>query len=158
MTTPYQYSIEGFDHRILDLIPHRPPMLLINQLLNVQSNCASALIYITEASPFYCLDLGVPSWVGLEYMGQTAALIGGYQQTISKGEPQVGFLLGTRAYQAELAYFSDNSELLVECNEKAAVGEGLAQFECRIFDGINKNQCLASANLSVLRKPAASLK
>lgn len=147
-----------FDQRILELIPHRPPMLLIHELVEVASNRASALIRVSEDSPFYSTDLGVPSWIGLEYMGQTAALIGGYQQQITAGEAQVGFLLGTRGFIANTEYFTKGQTLLVTSQEKASVGEGLAQFECDIIETTNDNKILASATLSVFRKPASSLK
>lgn len=157
MTPDSQYSLSGFDPRILELIPHRPPMLLISKLINVSANAACASVTITTHSPFYCQGLGVPSWIGLEYMGQTAALIGGHQQKLEAAKPQIGFLLGTRAYHTEHEYFSENCVLMIECQEKAAVGEGLAQFECRIFDASNTHASLATAKLSVFRKPATSL-
>lgn len=132
-------------------------MLLIHQLVEVASDRASALVEVADDLPFYLSDQGVPSWVGLEYMGQTAALIGGYQQQLSKGEAQVGFLLGTRSFVANTDFFTLGQTLLITCREKASVGEGLAQFECHIIDNTNSDRVLASATLSVFRKPASAL-
>ena len=126
-----------FDSRLFELIPHRPPMLLINKVLKVDE-------------PGY----GVPAWIGLEYMGQTAALIAGHQLQQGLVSPHLGFLLGTRAFKAECSYF-EKGEYSVRCEEKAIVGDGLATFDCFIenYDKTSQTiKCLATASLSVFRR------
>ena len=142
----------SFDNQILELIPHRPPMLLINQLIAVNSRESSALVVIDAEAPFYQKDLGVPSWIGLEYMGQTAALMAGFQVREGLIDSHLGFLLGSRSYQVETEYFQVGSELVVNCVEVALVGESLATFDCTIHDN-KTNDELVRANLSVFRKP-----
>jgi len=145
-----------FDPQLYDLIPHRPPMLLINEIIAVDQRSSSAVVSIDSNASFFEALKGVPSWIGLEYMGQTAALIAGYQLKEGLIEPHLGFLLGTRAFKAEQAYFEPNINLLVSCSEKALVGDDLATFDCRIsrYDsGANNGELLASANLSVFRRP-----
>jgi len=116
-----------FDKEILALIPHRPPMLLINQLLDLNASSAQARVLIDSDAPFFVDGLGVPAWIGLEYMGQTSALIAG------------------------VAYFAPQQALNVVCEEAALVGESLATFRCTIR--LEKsNQVLATANLSVFRR------
>ncbi len=144
-----------FDSRLYDLIPHRPPMLLINQVVSVNESASSARVYIDEQSPFFVSGQGVPAWIGLEYMGQTAALIAGHQLQQGLVSPHLGFLLGTRAYKADVDYFPAGV-LTVTCREIALVGDGLATFECFIetdIDAKANGQCLATANLSVFRRP-----
>ena len=85
-------------------------------------------------------------------MGQTAALIAGYQLKHNLVEPHLGFLLGTRKYAAQQPYFSDNKKLFVRCQEKAVVGDGLATFDCSIRLLDDMDCLLAQANLSVFRK------
>lgn len=143
-----------FDSRLYELIPHRPPMLLINKVLKVDERTSSSLVVIDEDSPFFEDEHGVPAWIGLEYMGQTAALIAGHQLQQGLTPPHLGFLLGTRAYKAECSYFREG-EYTVRCEEKAIVGDGLATFDCFI-ETYNKNsqtiKCLATASLSVFRR------
>ena len=141
-----------FDKEILALIPHRPPMLLINQLLDLNASSAQARVLIDSDAPFFVDGLGVPAWIGLEYMGQTSALIAGYQEREGLCEKHLGFLMGARKYTSSVAYFSPQQALNVVCEEAALVGESLAIFRCTIL--LEKsNQVLATANLSVFRRP-----
>ncbi|MBL4851592.1 MAG: hypothetical protein JKY90_04840 [Gammaproteobacteria bacterium] len=143
---------ERFDSRLLSLIPHRPPMLLINRIVNVSEKQSSAIVLIDEKTPFFDLKHGVPAWIGIEYMGQTAALIAGYQLEQGLVEPHLGFLIGARSYQAQQDYFPPGKSIQVHCQEEAVVGNELASFNCKIYyDDIN--DWLAQASLSVLRQP-----
>ena len=141
-----------FDPEILDLIPHRSPMLLINYLESLSASNSSAMVLIDEHATFYEPGIGVPSWIGLEYMGQTAALIAGYQQRAGMLKPNLGFLLGCRHYSVQQDYFEPATVLLVSCVQAAQVGESLVTFDCTIHDNSNKRK-LAEAGLSVFRKP-----
>lgn len=143
-----------FDPQLFDLIPHRSPMLLLNKVNTLSATRASALITIDEDTPF-CNDKGVPAWIGIEYMGQTAALIAGYQLQQGSMKPRLGFLLGTRRFQTEVPYFTISTVLVVSCLEKALVGDSLATFDCQIHNKLS-DEVLATASLSVYRKPLDS--
>ena len=144
------------DTAILELIPHRPPMLLIQRLVSVSTSAAKARVNITADSPFFIPDKGVPAWVGLEYMGQTAALIAGYQQAQHALDPHLGMLLGTRKFASTQAWFKAGAELLISCSQLAVVGNSLATFSCEITDPDNRRS-YAEAKLSVYRKPIAAM-
>jgi len=144
-----------FDRRLFDLIPHRPPMLLINNILQVDKTSSSARVIVDELAPFYEENKGVPAWIGLEYMGQTAALIAGHQQELGTVGPHLGFLLGTRTFKTSCDYFVPG-RYRVFCEEQALVGDGLATFTCSIEtepESASEPLCLATASLSVLRRP-----
>ncbi len=149
---------ERFDDKILAYLPHRPPMLLVNKIVEISQSHAIAEVWIDEQAPF-ATEQGVSAVVGIEYMGQTAALIAGYQLEQGLTEPHLGFLLGTRAYTTELDYFPLNTVLQVECREKALVGDSLATFDCIITRAgqaqAGDQESIARANLSVFRKPLA---
>lgn len=140
-----------YNSELFDLLPHRPPMLLINDTVEVCESYASAIAYIDEKASFYEKGKGVPAWIGLEHMGQTAALIAGYQLKHGLVKPHLGFLLGARRYNVEIEYFLPNRQLLISCNEKAVVGDTLATFEC-VIRYKDEEQILASASLSVYRQ------
>ncbi len=140
------------DSRIYELIPHREPMLLIDRIVELGENFSVAEINITDQSSFFEPGKGVPVWIGVEYMGQTAALIAGYQLEQGKVAPHLGLLLGTRKYQAFVPWFERGDILQIRCSEVAVVGDQLANFLCEIFR-LSDNKLCASAKLSVFRKP-----
>ena len=140
------------NNQLYDLIPHREPMLLLNKVIAVADNSSSSEIIISASSSFFLAGRGVPSWIGIEYMGQTAALIAGYQRINGKVAPHVGMLLGTRKYEALVPWFCEDDVLVVTCAEIATVGEQLATFMCEIHNK-ESGVCCARAKLSVFRKP-----
>jgi predicted hotdog family 3-hydroxylacyl-ACP dehydratase len=140
------------DPRIYELIPHREPMLLIDRVVELGENFSVAEITISETSSFFESGKGVPAWIGVEYMGQTAALIAGYQLQQGTVTPHLGLLLGTRKYQAYVPWFQQGDILQIRCSEIAVVGNQLANFLCEIFRLSDHTLC-ASAKLSVFRKP-----
>ncbi|RZA02411.1 MAG: 3-hydroxylacyl-ACP dehydratase [Moraxellaceae bacterium] len=137
---------------LYELIPHREPMMLLGSIASVGEKSSSAEIVISPASSFYVEGKGVPSWIGVEYMGQTAALIAGYQLKQGITTPHIGLLLGTRKYEAFSAWFNVGDVLIVSCQEFAIVGEQLATFLCEIHNKKDRT-LLATAKLSVFRKP-----
>jgi predicted hotdog family 3-hydroxylacyl-ACP dehydratase len=141
-----------FDERITDLIPHRSPMLLINYLDSLNSKTSSAIVLIDEQTPFFEKNNGVPSWIGLEYMGQTAALIAGHQALSGALEKHVGFLIGSRNYDVTQDYFALGGTLRVSCKQVAIVGESLVSFDCTITK-LSNNKIVATGSLSVYRQP-----
>lgn len=153
----------GTDTAILELIPHREPMLLIHELLEVSASLSVALVHVDSTVPFYQAGRGVPAAIGIEYMGQAAALIAGFQQQQGQLTEHLGFLLGARDYQVATPFFQAGVSLRVECRETAVVGEGLARFDCAItaLDGAaasesDSAQVLATGKLSVFRQALAS--
>lgn len=146
---------DRFDAEILELIPHREPMLLINQLVAVSAKRSEALVLIDQNTPFFIEDQGVPAWIGLEYLGQTSALIAGYQQREGFTQPHLGFLMGSRKYQTSVANFELGDSLRVVCEEAALVGESLATFNGTISSELS-GRVLATAMLSVFRRPIES--
>lgn len=144
-----------FDPEIIELIPHRPPMLLINRIVSLDISNASSLVFIDSDTPFFKQRCGVPSWVGIEYMGQTAALIAGHRLRKGLLPPHLGFLIGTRSYKVECDYFTPGTTLKVTSKENAVVAEGFAKFDC-IIENYNtvtgSTDLLAEASLSVFRR------
>ncbi len=140
------------DIDLLALIPHRPPMLLLSRGIAVTERSACAEVDIDAHAAFLVPGRGVPGWIGVEYMGQTAALIAGFQQQHGQMAPHLGMLLGTRRYTTNAAWFEEGTTWRVTCEEVAVVGQQLATFQCEIQNrstGIHA----ASARLSVFRRP-----
>ncbi len=160
------------DEKLHALLPHRAPMLLLNKFLAVDAKSSAALALVDEQSLFYIPEQGIPAWTGIEFMGQTAALIAGYQQQQGSLPSHTGFLVGSRRYASSIGWFTPGSVLLLQCTELAVVGEGLANFECTLsaFENetldsvalrfqnddtiqLTSQHSVATASLTVFRKP-----
>ena len=141
-----QFSLE-------DLLPHRPPMVLIDEVesFDFEKKRLVARVTITEKQLFYTAG-GVPNWVAIEYMAQTAAaLVGYYDRHVAPGQPvRPGLLLGTRKLDLKLERFEAGKTYHVVA-ENAFSDSDAASFVCRIED--DTGETVATANLNAYRPP-----
>lgn len=137
---------------VADLLPHRATMLLLNDVIAVTDNTATARVMIQHNSAFYLPNAGVPACIGLEYMGQTAALIAGLAQRQGQSEPQLGYLLGSRMYRQNASHFTLGQQLIIHAEAGTVVGTELANFNCTILEE-HSQALLCQGTLSVMRKP-----
>lgn len=113
---------------ILELVPHDPPMVLLDSLSHVDEEGLKACVTIRPDIPFYEAR-GVPSYVGIEYIAQAISAFSGYQSK-QRGRPvQIGFLLGTRKLELERPWFTPGQLLDVEA--KPVYNDG----QMAVFDG-----------------------
>lgn len=134
---------------IRDVVPHSGEMVLLDRLLAVDDETLCAEVRI-ESSTLFCEAHGVGSWVGIEYMAQAIAAHAGYLATI-KGEPvKVGFLLGSRRYEASVPLFALGSVLHIHVLRAMQGDNGLGAFECRIEDSTS-GTVLANATVTVFQ-------
>lgn len=139
---------------VLQLVPHGQPMSLLQQVLTVSDKGLVAGVAIESDSPF-CEAGGVPALVAIEYMAQAVAAYAGHLALGAGGKVELGFLVGTRKYRSNVAFFTPGTDLTV-CVKPLLKGDnGLSVFECRVAaEGIE-----VSANLNVFEPedPAAFL-
>ena len=130
---------------ILDVIPHDKPMSLLDNILVHNEEMLTALVSITEQSQFFEPESGVPSWVGIEYMGQAVAAYAGALAR-DKGEAvKIGFLVSCRRYEPSCSYFPPGIQLEVSAKPITENTTGLQVFDCTI----NGDNIHAQANLNV---------
>ena len=116
---------------IRTLVPHSGQMVLLDRVLNADTDNLCAEVRIHAAS-MLAGEQGVGAWVGIEYMAQAIAAHAGWL-ALERGEPvKVGFLLGSRKYEAKLSYFAPGSVLQVHVHRVLQAENGLGAFECRI--------------------------
>lgn len=119
--------------RLEEILPHRPPMILLTALVDYDAESARCLTHIDEASPFFDIDLNaVPAYIGIEYMAQAVAAWSGARARQSHGAVKPGFLLGTRRYAPSVSLFPHGAELLIEVRELVQDDSGLGIYECSI--------------------------
>lgn len=118
-----------------EILPHNKPMILIDELLEVdlEKNFARTLVKITEDKVFFDKTIdGVSPLTGIEFMAQT---IGCYAYFKSGSEiPKIGFLLGSRSYNCNIEKFGNGCEYEILAKEVFSDNE-LVSFECFIYNG-----------------------
>jgi len=132
------------------LLPHRPPMILIDELVHCGPQEVVCAVTIRDDAPFVT-DGRLPALISIEYFAQTVAAFYGY---ISQSSEQftMGMLLGTRELELHTDYLHVGDVLTVTGHEQWN-GGNLAQFRCELHRG---RELLAHAAISVLHAGAPS--
>ena len=128
-----------------DLLPHAPPMLLLDEALACEAEYAAAGVTI-RPDHLFARPEGVPAHVGIEFMAQTCGLWAGGVAKRQGGAVRLGFLLGSRRYKAARPFFSFGERLEVSAR-LVFLDQGMGVFDCRIADGAG--EVVAEAQLSV---------
>jgi predicted hotdog family 3-hydroxylacyl-ACP dehydratase len=132
---------------VAELIPHSGKMVLLDRIISCDDISLSAELVVRDDG-LLGNDKTVPAWVGIEYMAQAVAAYAGIMAK-QAGEPiKLGFLLGTRRYNSNIAEFRVGSTITVRV-EKILQNNNLGAFECRIQGG----DVAVSANLNVYQPP-----
>ena len=138
---------------IASLLPHRPPMVLIDgvEVFDPEAKRVVVSVKIDDSNPFFS-DGGVPSWVAIEYMAQaSAALVGLRDQLLAPDcAPRAGMLLGTRRMDVGLSRF-EAGETYHASAECVFEDSDAASFQCEIRDAADR--VVASAALNAYRPP-----
>lgn len=113
------------------LVPHSGPMVLLDRALSASTDdlCAEVRIH---AGSMLANDTGVGAWVGIEYMAQAIAAHAGWLALQRDEAVKVGFLLGSRKYEAKVSQFALGEVLHVHVHRVLQAENGLGAFECRI--------------------------
>ena len=133
-------------------VPHRGAMSLLDVVIHCDDERVVARVRVSAQGLFNGAD-GVPAWVGIEYMAQTIAAWSGARARAGGGSPRIGYLLGSRRYEAAVPAFAVGAELTVHAQSELMADNGLGLFDCRIEqDG----RVLATGRLSVFEPPQDS--
>lgn len=126
------------------LVPHRAPMLLIDELVSVDGDSAVSRVTIRPDSPF-AVNGRVPGWVSLEYAAQCVAAFAGTRDHAAGSKPRPGFLVAARDFTLSTDNFDVGDCLLVHA--RLTWGEAVVgRFECHIE---REGEVVARASLSV---------
>jgi len=97
---------------IEDLIPHREPIRIISEVIEIADDIAITTAVVKSSWPLFDGD-GVNSLVLIEAIAQTAALIEGYKKQ-KQGKPGVkGWLVGIKNAEFKQAKITVNTRLVV---------------------------------------------
>ena len=126
-------------------------MLLLSRVVSWDAGSLVGEVDVAINSPFAEPGLGVPRWVGLEYMAQAVGALDGIRLR-EAGRPILpGYLLGTRRLDDIGGYFADSARLRITVQEILQDPNGLGVFTCRLDDGKQPLSC----QLMVYRPPTS---
>ena len=126
------------------LLPHDHPMILLDEVISCDDHSLTASVTIRHDSLFM-EPQGVPSWVGIEYMGQAIAAHAGVCARRDGQPVRIGFLVSTRRYEPGCSHFPVGSTLEITVSALTFNTTGLQVFECRITG----SEISVAANLNV---------
>ncbi len=133
-----------------DLISHRPPALLLERILALSTTRCVALVRVEPGAWYLQEDGTAPAWIGLEWMAQAASAFSGHRHRLAGRAPRIGFLLGTRSYEALVPSFPVGLELEVEAEAIFLDDTGLSAFTCAVR---RSGETLARARLKAIETP-----
>jgi predicted hotdog family 3-hydroxylacyl-ACP dehydratase len=116
-----------------EVLPHRGRMVLLDELLEYDAERVICAVTIHEDTLFCDGANGVPSWVGIEYMAQTASAYAGVAEASDGLPASICLLLGARRYRAESPYFAIGSRLRIVAELLLRDENDLAAFDCTIY-------------------------
>jgi 3-oxoacyl-[acyl-carrier-protein] synthase I len=134
------------------VLPHAAPMILIDELVDVDGQDIVAYVHLRPDSPF-CQGGAVGAWVGVEYMAQTVGAWAGYRNHVDGVGVKIGFLLGARRYECAVPQFEVGDTLRVSAHCDIQDEQGLSSFRCQIS---RHDQTLATANITVFQPQDAA--
>jgi predicted hotdog family 3-hydroxylacyl-ACP dehydratase len=139
-------------YSVAELLPHRSPMILLDEILGYDETSLTAGVQVSAASLFV-EEAAVPAHIGLEYMAQACGAFAGLMAR-DRGEPvRIGFVLGTRQYRVHVPSFRCGDRLVVTVSVLYQ-DEQMGAFDCRIEIG---GTLAAEAQLSVYQPDPAQL-
>lgn len=133
-------------YELSKILPHDAPMIFLDELLNVdlEKNSVTTSVTITKDKILFDREInGISALAGIEFMAQTIGCYAYFQNKLS--EPKIGFLLGSRFYEADLEKFELGKTYTIFAQQAFSDNE-LVSFECFIY---NEGKECAKAKVNV---------
>jgi predicted hotdog family 3-hydroxylacyl-ACP dehydratase len=147
MTNPAASEAE---FQMTQILPHEGRMLLIDELLERHDNGITTALTIRPDSVLCDGVTGVPAWVGMEYMAQTACAYSGVDQARLGEPPSISLLLGTRSYRALVPVFAIGTRMIISAQLLVRDDDNLVVFACSIRDAVTQAE-LATGDIKAIR-------
>ncbi|WP_020208035.1 hypothetical protein [Gilvimarinus chinensis] len=132
-------------------IPHRPPMRLVDNLVSETPQQVVTAFSVDRDHVFFDASVaGVPTWAGIEFMAQTAAVWLGLADERAGRAIAPAFLISTRHYTVTQPVFAVGESFQVAV-EVALQEEQIVSFNGRVYSSDNAKGYLAEAVFSAFR-------
>jgi predicted hotdog family 3-hydroxylacyl-ACP dehydratase len=130
---------------LASLVPHRPPMLLVDELVSHEGRGIVCRTTIREDHLFLQRD-GVSSILAIELFAQTAAALVGLLAPPGGPSLAQGALLGSRQISLYTDVLKVGDVLEIHCTESWTI-EMAAQIDCALYRGTEK---IAEGTINVM--------
>ena len=134
------------EYQVEDVLPHRHPMILIDEIVHSGDDFLEAAVSINERSQFYQSPEGVAAWVGIEYMAQAIAAFAGVKAKQHNEPVKIGLLIGIRHFRSKIDFFQNRIRLLIRA-ELEYESDEMKIFNCSIAN----TDTIATAQINVFQ-------
>jgi len=117
---------------LAELIPHAGDMILIDRVLAFDDEQIQTCLTVRADGLFNEPDGSLPAWVGIELMAQSVAAYAGCQARTRGEAVKLGFLLGSRKFECNVAHFPAGSQLNIHAVRSLQDDSGMGVFECSL--------------------------
>lgn len=133
------------------LLPHREIYQLLDKVLDFHPPTIVVQAEIKSSELLSDQNQNLPAWFGIELMAQTAAAyIGLLARQQGREPPKVGYLVGTRKYEATEGVFQQGHMLKIIAEMIYRDASGLGSFSCKIM---RDEEVIADAVVNVYEPP-----
>lgn len=138
---------------VLEVLPHRSPVLLLDRLLAHDSEETTVRVAIGAGDWLLQPDGSAPPWIALEYMAQCVAAHEGLL-ALADGRPLPrGFLVGAHGLRMPAQGFAVGERLQVRAaRQRGRAGLGVLSHRCSVSN--EEGDRVAEGRLSVALAPA----
>lgn len=125
-------DLPHIDIPLTDLLPQKPPMLLIGKAFGTEGGTVASETTLGDEHALFIRPSGVfGSWILLELMAQTIGIYAGLRNRAAGSGPRIGFILGTRLFKTSVPAFRRGDTIRVTAQCLAYYESELpSQFEC----------------------------
>jgi predicted hotdog family 3-hydroxylacyl-ACP dehydratase len=129
------------------VLPHARPMILLDEMVVREAERLVATVEVRADSLFFRAPQGIAAHVSIEWMAQCCAAWAGSKALDESRPVDIGFLLGTRDFRAEVDWFAEGERLYVSADLEFQ-DEEMGSFRCRTSRALD-GDAVAAARLSV---------
>lgn len=137
---------------LADLLPHRPPMLLLDALTAAADKSVACTVTVREGAPFVSAGKA-SSLLAVEFFAQAVAALFAFKALGSPDPFKGGVLLGVRDLDLAVPHLFAGDTLDVTCREQWASGP-VAHYQCALHRGPER---LAAGSITVLQGDPSAL-
>ncbi|WGM40551.1 hypothetical protein [Caulobacter sp. NIBR1757] len=130
---------------IQGLVPHKPPMLLVDRIVGEEGETTRAEHTIAADNLFLVPGQGVPTYVAFEMMAQGICATDGLRRFRRGQGPELGFLLGCRKFAASRAWLQPGETLTLEST--CLIDGETSSYQCRVLAADGTEVANATVNV-----------